>query len=82
MQLHQSIFLLLLVQTCETPTKPPNRIKVVGGLLIVGKYVGYTCKDGFEKADGDENRACLRDGTLTGKPLVCLSKYNNNIECP
>jgi hypothetical protein len=50
--------------------------------LIVGKYVGYTCKDGFEKADGDENRACLRDGTLTGKPLVCLSKYNNNIECP
>lgn len=48
----------------------------------MGKYIGYICKDGFEKADGDENRACLRDGTLTGKPLVCLSKYNNNNKMP
>ncbi|XP_050396408.2 uncharacterized protein LOC126814967 isoform X2 [Patella vulgata] len=42
--------------------------------LSRGEFVSYKCVDGYVLSDGNLDRACQPDGTLTGSPPTCIEK--------
>ncbi|XP_076085356.1 uncharacterized protein LOC143056158 [Mytilus galloprovincialis] len=62
---------------CAVPTLQPKTIMKAGSALRtrVGGIFSYDCVEGYELDSGNDKRACLRDGSLTGDPPVCIETH-------
>ena len=41
------------------------------GTICKGESVTYSCRDGAAVLQGDTNRTCKKDGSLSGQPVHC-----------
>ena len=57
---------------CSNPGDLTNGT-VIGGHLY-GDIITYSCYEGFNLTDGDEQRLCQADGNWTGVKPMCSSK--------
>ena len=67
------ILLSFTVIDCGDPGDVPNAIK--SGRYVYNEQVTYTCRQGYRKVDGDFHLHCQADGTWSGTPPTCTSKF-------
>ena len=67
------MLLSFTVIDCGDPGDVPNAIK--SGRYVYNEEVTYTCRLGYRKIEGDDKRLCQADGTWSGTPPTCTSKF-------
>ena len=65
---------MILVVNCGMPDNGTNTNRI-GSEYIYRKNVTDGCILGYEVQSGDEIRTCQANGSWTGTPLICSSKY-------
>ena len=67
------IMVLFSVVDCGDPGDVPNAYK--SGRYVYNEEVTYTCRLGYRMVDGNDKRLCQANGTWSGNPPTCTSKY-------
>ena len=62
--------------TCKNPGPVANaHQEMVDDYLEVGQMFLDYCLEPYTRESGQEERTCLANGVVTGKPLVCKRLY-------